>query len=40
MKEKLEGNENQQTNEGQTMQWPTEKGQKDKHQCTKHYTEN
>ena len=26
--------------EGQTMQWPKEKGQKNKEQSIKHYTEN
>ena len=25
--------------EGQAMQWPNEKGQKDKHRSTKHYRE-
>ena len=31
---------NPQIQEGQTTQWPKEKGQRDKQRSTKHYTEN
>jgi hypothetical protein len=34
------GNQNPYIEEGQTTQWPKEKGQKDKQRSTKHYTEN
>jgi hypothetical protein len=34
------GYQNPQIEEGQTTQWPKEKGQRDKQRSTKHYTEN
>jgi hypothetical protein len=34
------GDQNPYITEGQTKQWSKEKGQKDKQQSTKHYTEN
>jgi hypothetical protein len=34
------GDQNSYITEGQTKQWSKEKGQKDKQQSTKHYTEN
>ena len=33
-------NQNPYNEEGQTTQWPKEKGQKEKQRSTKHYTEN
>ena len=34
------GNQTPQVEEGETTQWPKEKGQNDKQRATKHYTEN
>ena len=34
------GNQNPSIKEGETMQWPKENGQKDKHRSTKHYMKN
>ena len=38
-KRKKDRQHNGQKREGQTTQWPKEKGQKDKQRSTKHYTE-
>jgi hypothetical protein len=34
------GNSSSKIEEEQTMQWPKEKGQRDKQRSTKHYTQN